>query len=187
VKEYKIKVAISAIGKISSGKSSFAKYVSQKHGIPIASFGAYVKYYCEQHHLPLDRDNLQNVGLNLVKTNYIDFLNRVIQHYGNGSPYLIFDGIRNLTIFQAVKEISEHSVSIFIDTPSIIRFERYNLRKKNSDQMVTLDEFNKIDNHKIEMEIESLQSYCDYVIDGTKEYLNTVDEEINRLVAPNKV
>jgi dephospho-CoA kinase len=179
----KLKIAISAIGKISSGKSTFAKYLSQKYNIPVASFGGYVKHHCEQKGLPIDRDTLQNVGLSLVRANPEDFLSRVIDFYAGNSPFLIFDGVRNATILAAVKAISEKSMYIYVSTNLDVRFQRYLARGKSSDQAVTFDEFVKIDDHQIEREIESLQKDCDAVIDGNSSYEENEPKMLNTLLS----
>jgi cytidylate kinase len=172
----KIKTIITISGRISSGKSYAAELIHNKFGFPVASFGGYLKYYCEQKNLPTDRKNLQDTGENLVETNPQRFIIDVISHFIGNSDKIILEGVRHKSIFEEVKIITDNHLSIFIDADLQTRYDRYYKRNKDSDEVKTFEQFVISDNHTVEMEIEDLKPLCNIVIDSTKEYSNELYE-----------
>lgn len=172
----KIKTIITISGRISSGKSYAAELIQNKFGFPIASFGGYLKYYCEQKSLSTDRKNLQDIGEKLVETNPRQFIIDVISHFIGSSDKIILEGVRHKSIFEEVKHITDNHLSIFIDAGLQTRYDRYYKRNKDSDEVKTFEQFMISDNHSVEMEIEDLKQFCNIIIDSTKEYSNELYE-----------
>lgn len=166
----KLKSIITISGRISSGKSYAANLIKTEFGLPVASFGGYLKYYCEQNNLPTDRKSLQDKGEAFVKTNPQQFLVDVISHFVDSSDKIILEGVRHKSILDEVSQLTEKKLSIFIDADIQTRYKRYLNRNKDSDELKTFDQFVISDNHSVELEIESLKPTCNIVIDSTKNY-----------------
>jgi dephospho-CoA kinase len=163
-----INIAIAIIGRISSGKSTFAMELSNHYNITIASFGSYLKNYCENKGLKTDRETLQNIGEDFINNKPISLLWNVVTFSRQNSNDFIFEGVRHLMILEELKKSSKKYFSVFIDADHDTRFERYLERNKDSDKNKTLEQFNYSDNHPVELEIESLKNECDLIVDSRK-------------------
>lgn len=163
-----INIGIAIIGRISSGKSTFAKELSNHYNITIASFGSYLRYYCENKGFKTDRDTLQNIGEDFIHNNPKILLNNVIAYSRQKTNDFIFEGVRHMVIFEELKNISKKYFTVFIDADQNTRFNRYLERNKDADINKTLEQFNASDNHPVELEIESLKSDCNLIVDSTK-------------------
>lgn len=166
----KLKSIITISGRISSGKSYAAIFISKQFGFPVASFGSYLKHYCEKNNLLTDRKTLQDVGENFIQTNPQLFLNNVIAHFIGESNSIIIEGVRHKIIFDTIMQLAEKSISVFIDTDQKTRYDRYCKRSKESDEVKDYNQFLISDNHSVELEIESLKPLCDIIINSTTDY-----------------
>ncbi len=77
----KYKSIITISGRICSGKSYASNLIANKFSFPVASFGGYLKYYCEKNSLSIERKSLQDVGQRLVDNNPDEFV--INQYFGN--------------------------------------------------------------------------------------------------------
>lgn len=166
----KLKSIITISGRICSGKSFAANLIKDEFGFPVASFGGYLKNYCEKSNLPIDRETLQNVGEAFIKTEPDKFLINVISFSIGHANRIIIEGVRHKSIFNAVNQLAEAHMAIFLDARLEVRYERYSKRNKDSDKVKTFEQFVLFDNHTVELEIESLKNHCDITIDSTKDY-----------------
>ena len=157
-------------GRISSGKSTVAKIISSKHSFPVASFGAYLKHYCESNGLPTDRKTLQDTGEDFVQRDPVNFLKTVVNHFIENSDILILEGVRHKIIFDEVQNICQRKLAIFVDADQNTRYKRYYDRNKDTEYSKTLEQFIESDNHIVEQGIDSLKSLCDIIIDSTKQF-----------------
>jgi len=178
----RLKAIIAISGRICSGKSYAANLIARQLNIPVASFGSYLKYYCEKNNLPLDRTTMQNLGENLVRTNAQEFLTNVINYFINGFDSIIIEGVRHKVILELIKLVGEKSISIYLETDTNTRFERCIKRNKDF-EVKSREQFNILDNHIVEKEIESLKLFCDYIIDSNQDYsfelLNYITQKIS--------
>lgn len=178
----KLKSIIIISGRISSGKSTFAILIAKQFGFPIASFGGYLTYYCKKNNLKTDRETLQNVGERFIQTNPQLFLENVITYFIGDSESIIIEGVRHKIIFDELLQLSENAFPIFIDADQQTRYERYINRNKVSDIIVSFKQFLVIDNHPVEMEIESLKSRCSLIIDTVNQPINITMESIKDIL-----
>ena len=163
-----INIAIAIIGRISSGKSTFAKELSNHYNITIASFGSYLRYYCENEGFKTDRKTLQNIGEDFIHNKPKILLSNVITYSRQNTNDFIFEGVRHIVIFEELKNISKKYFTVFIDADQNTRYNRYLERNKDSDINKTLEQFISSDNHPVELEIESLKNDCDLIVDSTR-------------------
>ena len=166
----KLKSVITISGRISSGKSYAANLIKNEYNFPVASFGGYLKYYCEQNNLPTDRKTLQDIGEGFVKEKPHQFLIDVVSHFIGSADKIIIEGVRHLSILDAVNEITENRLAVFVYADLQTRYDRYVKRNKDSDLLKTFEQFVIADNHTVELEIESLKFQCDLTINSTRDY-----------------
>ena len=166
----KLQSIITISGQISSGKSYAANLIKEEYGLPIASFGGYLKHYCEQNNLPSDRKTLQDIGEAFVKEKPYQFLSDVVSHFIGEADKITIEGVRHKSILDAVKELSESCLTVFVYADLDTRYDRYYKRNKDSDLVKTFQQFRVADSHPVELEIESLKNKCDLIIDSTKDY-----------------
>jgi cytidylate kinase len=173
-----IKISIIIIGRICSGKTTYSKEIAKFLDIRTKSFGAYLKYYCELNGIAVNRENLQKIGEEYIKTQPKIFLEKVLSFEDDGSDIIIIEGVRHKIIFDELLQLSENIFPIFIDADQQTRYQRYINRNKESDIIVSLKQFLAIDNHPVEMEIESLKSKCSLIIDSVDQPINIAMESI---------
>ncbi len=161
---------ITISGRISSGKSYAANLIQKRFDTPIASFGGYLKYYCEQNGLPTDRKTLQDLGERFVIENPSQFTTAVVSHFAGSSKRITIEGVRHLVIFKEIENLTKNHISVFTEADLQIRFNRYVQRNKESDQLKTFEQFIISDHHPVELEIELLKPLCSIVVDSTKDY-----------------
>lgn len=173
-----IKTSIIIIGRICSGKTTYSKEIANFLNIRTKSFGAYLKYYCELNGIEVNRENLQKIGEEYIKTQPKIFLQKVLSFENDGSDIIIIEGVRHKIIFDELLHLSENVLPIFIDADQQTRYQRYINRNKESDIIVSFKQFLTIDNHPVEIEIESLRSRCSFIIDSVNQPMNIAMESI---------
>lgn len=166
----RLKKTVIVCGRICSGKTYISNIIFEKTKFPVASFGGYLKYYCIKNNLPTDRKTLQDTGEKLIETMPRQFLNDVIDYFIGSSDTLVIEGVRHISIFKLINELSEVIIPIFIEADQQTRYTRYNNRKKESDLSKTFEQFVILDNHPVEMETQNMKSLCKITIDSTKPF-----------------
>ena len=171
-------LTVGIIGRISVGKSSITKALSEITGIPFTSFGSYLVKYSKIRGLPVDRKSLQDLGEKFIKENPEYFLRHVIEDTSGSTGKIIIEGIRHSVIANEIKILSNKAVLVYIDATPAIRYDRYAKRKKENDSVLSYEEFVQNDNHAVESEIEFLKSACDLVINSEELNINQTVEKI---------
>jgi hypothetical protein len=110
---------------------------------------------------------LQDTGDAFVRENPKQFLMDVIAHFICSSDKIILEGVRHKSILEAVNQLTEDRLSVFVEADLATRYKRYFERNKDSDEVKTLEQFKIADSHSVEMEIESLKPLCNVVVDST--------------------
>ncbi len=167
-KEMKYKTIITISGRISSGKSLASQLIHKEFSFPITSFGTYLYQHCQKNNLSTDRENLQKVGSEMILTSSSKFLQNVLSYGTNSSDSIILEGVRHTAVLEEVKQLAAQVISVFVDAPQQIRFERYCQRRKNTDSIMDYDHFKLLDNHPVELEIDSLHQSSSVIIDNSR-------------------
>lgn len=179
----KVKLIITLSGRICSGKSYAAGLLSKKFGYPVASFGGYLKHYCQRNNLSTDRITLQEIGEKFVVERPKEFLIDVLNYFKSNSDSIIIEGVRHIRIFEEINNLTTGLISIFIEADKNLRYDRYLKREGYSPDDKSYRHFVDLDNHPVELEIDKLKDYCDIIVDSRKEYSK---ELINLVIQKTK-
>src|ERR1700748_391819 len=152
-------IVIGISGRISSGKSTIAKRIHKHLNASIMSFGKFLMDYSIERELPITRDDLQSLGEHFVKADSTRFLQDVLDSQDFIPPIVIIEGIRHKSIYNEIKRRSTQTLFIFIDVPMNLRYQWYNERIKDCDKKVSLEKFQNIDSHPVEVEINELKNF----------------------------
>jgi dephospho-CoA kinase len=180
-----MKLLIGIAGKISSGKSTVARYISDTYDIPYVSFGDYLRVYCEKHDLPVDRKTMQDLGQTFVDAGPKEFFEKVIFSKGR-VDCIVFDSIRHSAGVAFMKELSEQSVVIYVDTGDATRHERYMKRVKDGDVKKSFEEFIALNDHEVERQIDEVKQYADLVIYPADNYKAVIDQFLSTYISISK-
>ncbi|MDY0903803.1 AAA family ATPase [Pedobacter sp. CFBP9032] len=176
-----MKNVICIIGQISSGKSYLASEISKKLDIPIVSFGKYLVNYSRENNLSTERADLQDLGEKFIKQDAEKFLQNVIQYSAPVEDKIIIEGVRHLSIQNAIVNSFNSHYFIFCDTPDAIRYERFIFRNKESDSIKTMESFDNANAHKVEQEIPLLKDRCNFHLTVTDESRSQLYKELSHL------
>lgn len=167
---------IGILGKIHAGKSTLARELSRELNVPIVSFGAYLRNYSELNTLPTDRNSLQDLGDKRISEDAMKFLKDVLSSSDLKTEIIIIEGIRHITVFNALKSMFKVSYFIYCDIPFEERYNRYIINDET--KKTTIDEFKIIDEHRVEKEIEILKEYCNVVVSNVDIFKIKSDIEV---------
>lgn len=168
---------ILVIGKICSGKSTFAKALSSQFNIQIKSFGRYLVHYCQENEIEPTRNNLQDIGKSMIENQPIKFLHDFLEFEKPNNEIIIIEGVRHKIILIELMKIFKKCIPIFLDASQKTRYLRYIKRDENLS--TSYSQFQKIDNHLVEREITTLKSKCTFVINN--ENSSSYVEIINKI------
>ncbi|MDP2301914.1 MAG: AAA family ATPase [Ignavibacteria bacterium] len=150
-------------GRINSGKTTLAKYLSKSFEWKCVGFGDYIRYIIKEKNVTETRENLQKFGQSLVD-NHLDSFCRGILNFieWDGKENLIIEGIRHTSVLNKIKELSgdEEFLFVYISTSNNQLMSRKN-------QLSTKQLGEKYEQHKMEIEtIFELPKLADVLIDG---------------------
>jgi len=149
--------------RIGAGKSTLARALAEVSGLPIVSFGQYVKSIATERKLPLSRENLQTVGEELVANDPKEFTRRALASVDSRIGAIV-DGLRHQTVLTEIRSWAPDLpvALIFIQVADEIRLERLTARGMSANEIF------RANNHPMELALEEqLLPLADLVLDGT--------------------
>jgi cytidylate kinase len=150
-------------GGLGSGKSTLSSSVATALGWPRTSFGTYVRSVAAVRELPDDREALQELGAELMRTIGPDGLTEAtLKTVGwNSGDDIVLDGVRHEAVLEAVCSLAP-CIFVFIAVSRPVRAERLALEGRLDDDLAHVEQ------HSTEAEVESrLRPRADLVLDGT--------------------
>lgn len=161
-------------GRIGSGKTSAARYVSSKYGFQYTRYSAVL-----QNRLAADgygKDRLQKLGWDIMAGGQQVELNSLLLAGLDRSRSTAIDGLRHRIDFDSLSSTFGQSFHlVFLQARQETRFER--LRTRFSDYAA----FRQADSHPVEAHIDSLQSLASIVI-SNDEALEGVYRRLDELI-----
>ena len=176
-------LAIGLAGRIGCGKGTVAEYLKKKYKAEQFVYSDILRDILKRLHLPVTRENLQQLGEGLRAKLGKDVLVEAmkVDLENAKSEMRMIDGIRYVNEVEMLRTFP-HNVLIFIDVPQETRYERAKKRAEKGEETLTLKEFKEKDNAETEKELDEVKRLADYVIDnsGTVEDLfEQIDSHMN--------
>lgn len=167
-------VIIAFAGPIGSGKSTVSFAIAEALGLSRASFGDYVRGVAKQRGLTQDRETLQLIGSELIGNGWGPFCKAVLSQAGwKKGKGVVVDGIRHIEAVETLLQMTAPSkfVLVFVsitEKERQIRLVQKGIKDKE-DQI-------RIESHPTEVQVKSLESKADLILDGTRPSLELVDQ-----------
>ena len=148
-------IAIGITGHIAAGKTTVAKYISQK-GFAYCRYSQVIADALRCGNIEINRANLQAAGSQLFDSSGQYNLNRQVEERLNGNQCIVIDGMRHYEDYTYWKEKSfSKFYLLYIDADENICATRYGEDGYQIDAQ-----------HHVEQEISELRTYADTVIDN---------------------
>ena len=158
--------AVAVCGRSGSGKSSLVARLSSEYGWDLISFGDYVRAELKRSGGEPTRMQLQALGHTLFRDLGPEgILNAALAACRPSTEVHLIDGIRHVSVWEAVRTKYEASVLLFLDIPEEERYRRY-VRRRGDEGVKTYESFHETDLHPIEQGIDPLRAIADLVIGG---------------------
>lgn len=171
------KVIIGLSGETASGKTTVAEYLRFKFGFKSLRYSQIIS----KKYGVTDKSKLQDIGAKIASDSESqrELTKYLITLMDNESSHVI-DGLRHKEDYEELHNFAGTDFYfIYIDTNYGYRYKRYNKLKKN---IVSEEEFWKINNHSSENRILELHCKADSVVknnDGFKDLRKQIDKIIN--------
>jgi dephospho-CoA kinase len=181
-----IGLSLVVCGKICSGKSSAIKFLIEKYPLSKVSFGDLVRRKASELGLEPTRESHQRLGYELFTNSGAKILlNEALDNLkSSASKYVVFDGVRHVSILTEIEAISRSTIVIYLEAEENIRFKRY--QSKSPETKISVDDFRNIDNHPIEQGIQGLSRQADIIIDSSEPF-ELVCQRITDLLRTRKL
>ena len=180
------KLILGFVGPIASGKEAAKKYLEKKYNTSGHRFSTMLRDILNRIYTPINRQNMQDLSLDLRNRFGSDILARVIAEDVKNDTHdvIIVDGIRRMDDIVNLKNV-EGFYLIGIEAKEEIRYERMKLRNENvGDNQKTFADFITDGKGEAELEIPTVMNNARFTInnDGTFEDLyKQIEEIINSL------
>jgi dephospho-CoA kinase len=136
--------------------------LAEVSGLPIISFGQYVKSTATERGLPLNRETLQELGEELVASDPKGFTRSALASVDHKLGAVV-DGLRHRTVLSEIRSLALDvpTVVVFLEVADEIRLKRLRSRGMSADEIL------RADNHPMELSLENqLLPFADLVLDG---------------------
>jgi len=176
--------AIVVTGRIGSGTSETASYLSQRLGLPLVKTGALLQDLMGCPPMTeIGREEFQARALEFIQRD--GSAQRLADHIGAHTAKMsasrcIIDGIRHLSTYESLfRHFSNDVGLVFVQTPPDVAYNMYRIREAQDELTFTYRDFLKIYDAPVEEEIPSLgreaQIYI-YNASGIEAFRRTIDE-----------
>lgn len=153
---------VAIAGPIGSGKTTTATLLAQQMAWPQAGYGDTIRAIAAGRGLPVNRQNLQELGLDLISRGWDAFTVLVLQHarWVSGQP-LVLDGLRHPGAAAALRTaVTPLSVIIvYLDLPADIAAARARCRDQDAGQP-----FSDSAAHATELDLPGVREMADLAI-----------------------
>jgi cytidylate kinase len=156
------------IGAVASGKSTVAQFLGNELSWRLFSFGAYVRDQARRQGIPFDRGELERLGSSLISARgYDTFLHDIMETHISTGPFIL-EGVRHVNMLEAVKRRYPSIVSVYLDAPPDLRYERWRLREGFADSTACRALFESITQGEVERYVYALMNIADHIVDAAR-------------------
>lgn len=156
------------VGQIASGKDVCKKYLIEKHKASGHRYSTMLRDILNRLYLPITRENMQNLSLDLRTRFGEDTLARVIAEdvKNDQNDIVIIEGIRRLADIVSLKDFPNfHLISLEVEPRT--RYERLVKRNENAgDAEKTYEEFLADGQKEAELQIPEVMAAAKYKLDN---------------------
>jgi dephospho-CoA kinase len=181
------KIIIGLVGPIASGKDVSKKYIEEHYGASSYKFSTVLRDILNRLYLPINREHMQNLSLDLRNRFGSDILAKVItaDAKNDKGEVVIIDGVRRMDDIVHLSNLPEFKL-ISIEADINIRYERMKLRNENEgDAAKTFAEFENDCQKEAEQEIPVVVSHAAYRLDNNGS-LEELHAQIDKIIAEIK-
>jgi dephospho-CoA kinase len=168
------KLILGFVGKLASGKAVCQKYISQKYDSDNFRFSTALRDILNRLYLPISRENMQDLSLDLRNRFGGEILAQVIAQdvQNSAKEVVIVDGIRRLDDLVSLKNLPNFYL-ISIEAKPETRYERMKLRNENQgDSEKSYEEFLIDDNREAELQIPEAMASAQFHLDNNGDFEN---------------
>lgn len=152
------------VGRIASGKTSTAHFIAERlPNVHVVTVSSVLRQLAARRGVDgSSRAALQHFGLELVEREPA-VLAQAIAARAPDEGTLVLDGLRSAVILTLLRDVFEGSfLSAYLDVPAVVRKARYEAQLG-----VDVAEFEHIDAHPIEAEVEGMRTLTDVEVDAS--------------------
>lgn len=165
-REMPFNIIIGITGHIAAGKTTIAKYISEK-GFTYCRYSQIIATLLENQDIEVNRGNLQLMGSQLFDSSEQYHLNQEVEKFLVGNSCAVIDGMRHYEDYTYWKEKNfSNFYLLYVDTSETTCAMRYDGGS-----------YQKDDHHYAEKEIDRLRVYADLVVNND----GTIDELYNKI------
>ncbi len=170
------------IGRIGSGKTVAAKYLTRRYNADYGRFSQILMDVLERLSLPKNRRNLQKLGRMLRKEFSPDVVVNAFEKdlRDCSSNMIVVDGIRYMNEVELLRK-RPHSILVYIHSSPEERYRRVRKRGEKDEEAISWEEFQQADNMDTEKHIEGLKEKADYIIDNSSS-IEDLEKGIDRII-----
>jgi len=181
------KIILGLVGPLASGKEVTKKYLEEQYKASSYRFSTMLRDILNRLYLPISRENMQNLSLDLRQRFQGDVLAKVIAKdvERDTNSIVVIDGVRRLDDISHLKNLPGFFL-VSIDASPEIRYKRMLSRNENSgDDQKTFNEFLADGNKEAEQEITAVMQTSKYHLnnDGS---LPDLYKQIEEIIAQEK-
>lgn len=177
------KLVLGFVGKLASGKAVCQRYLSEKYDADSARFSTSLRDILNRLYLPISRENMQDLSLDLRNRFGGDTLARVIAEDVKNSPkeIVIIDGVRRLDDIVSLKDLPGFHL-ISVDASPEIRYERMKLRNENDgDANKSFTDFEQDGQREAELQIPEVMATANFHLDNNGN-LDNLYSQIDKII-----
>jgi dephospho-CoA kinase len=181
------KIIIGLVGPLASGKEVVKKYIEENYQAKSYKFSNSLRDILNRIYIPITRENLQNLSLNLRNLFGQDLLAKIITQDAQNDKHdiVIIDGARRLSDISHLQKLDNFKL-ISIDADLEIRYKRMCERNENEgDNKKTFTEFLEDNNREAEKEIPQVMAAAHFHIDNNQDF-NNLYKQINEIMTKIK-
>lgn len=171
------------VGELASGKGAINSYLKEKYNVATYRFSTPMRDILNRLHIPLTRENLQDVSTILRERFGQDlFVNVIAEDVKNDStPIKLIEGIRLLVDTEILKQLPNFKL-IYIKASIETRYRRLLARGENADDsQKTFAEFVADHQKETEKQIPQVIKQADYIIENEGD-LNELYHKIDSII-----
>src|SRR5665811_1741075 len=162
------KLIIGLVGPLASGKGVVKDYICEKYQAKSYKFSNPIRDVLKRLHIPISRENMQNISLDLRNRFGEDLFAKIIAKdvKEDETNIIVVHGARRLADIKHLQPLTEFKL-ISINADMKKRFQRVKGRNENEgDKEKTFEQFQADENRETELTIPKVMAVNDFSIDN---------------------